>query len=571
MPRYVHIPCAKCRRDLRVRGEYLGRLVCCSHCGHEFSAHPGDGSDASGSLADPGPPTVSIADRDFGRRVTVPGVEALQDQDRSADRADQHDATSWPPREAQVELGRLRGLVRDLHEQLDESREECRHLPELRHALEMARSELDRLRPEVSRLRERAAEADRLEEELRDEHARTERLRIGDHRSGSNGAESRPGLGSAIERPGGNILPEPLAVFQVEGDGRAGWVIPGYEILGTLCDGAMGRVLKARQTSVDRIVAIKVLPDVLARDREHTERFWREVAIAARLAHPHIIATIDAGEADGRPYLVMEYVEGETIQDYLDMHPVFPERAAIRIVLALAEALGHLQRRGVIHRDVKPANVILTRDGGVKLLDLGLARPTADEDWGLTEAGMGVGTALYVSPEQVRGQIDVDIRGDIYSLGATLYHMVTGRAPYQGLTTAEVIRKLTDPKAPPTPPGAINPGLSCGLDAVIRAMMAQNREGRYRHPGDLILDLQRLLRGDRPLIAEPTTDELAVLAVGDAAEERPGPGAGVATIAGAVPAPGFAGDGWSWSPLILAPALLLVLALAVAVMLLVVR
>jgi tRNA A-37 threonylcarbamoyl transferase component Bud32 len=501
--------------------------------------------------------------------MTVPGDEAPHDQDQSAARSDSHDATSWRLHESQLELARLRGQVSDLHAQLDETRQECRHLPELRHALEVTRSELDRLRTEVSRLRARAADADRLEEELRGERARAERLRIGDHGSGSNGAESRPGPGNSIERPGGDISPEPVAGSRDDRDGRAGLVIPGYEILGTLCDGAMGRVLKARQASVDRIVAIKVLPVDLARDREHTERFRREAAIAARLSHPHIINTIDAGQADGRPYLIMEYVEGETIQDYLDVHPVFPERAALRIVLALAEALEHLHRRGFIHRDIKPANVMLTRDGGVKLLDLGLARPTADEDWGVTEAGMGVGTPFYVSPEQVRGQIDADIRSDIYSLGATLYHMVTGRAPYQGRTTAEVLRKLLDPKAPPASPGAINPGLSCGLDAVIGAMMARNKEGRYRHPGDLILDLQRLLRGDRPLIAEETTDGLSVLADGDATGVRPRPG--VAAIAGAAPASGSADDGRSWRLLILAPALLLVLALAVAVLLLVVR
>ncbi len=212
------------------------------------------------------------------------------------------------------------------------------------------------------------------------------------------------------------------------------FTIPGYQMLQTLGKGSMGVVFKARQVSVDRVVAIKVLLDPLAQNKEFIKRFEREAKIAAKLAHNNVVNAIDAGEVDGHYYFVMEYVEGVTIKDFLDKHNQFEEKDALRIVLAVAEALKHAHQRGLIHRDIKPENVILTRDGDVKLADLGLARLTDDEKWGLSEAGMAIGTPYYISPEQVRGQTNIDIRADIYSLGATLYHMVTGKVPYGGET-----------------------------------------------------------------------------------------------------------------------------------------
>ncbi len=207
--------------------------------------------------------------------------------------------------------------------------------------------------------------------------------------------------------------------------------IPGYQVISKIGKGSMGVVYKAKQMSVDRIVAIKILLDPLAQNKEFIKRFEREAKIAARLSHNNIVNAIDAGEVDGHYFFVMEYVEGPTIKDYLDKHKTFDEKEALRIVLAVAEALKHAHSRGLIHRDIKPENIILTRDA-VKLADLGLARITDDEKWGLSEAGMAIGTPYYISPEQVRGQTNIDIRADIYSLGATLYHMVTGRVPYGG-------------------------------------------------------------------------------------------------------------------------------------------
>jgi serine/threonine-protein kinase len=300
------------------------------------------------------------------------------------------------------------------------------------------------------------------------------------------------------------------------GESTKKFEIPGYQVIERLGKGSMGVVLKARQNSVDRIVAVKILLDALAQNKEFIKRFDREAKIAAKLSHNNVVNAIDAGEVNGHHYFVMEYVEGGTIKDTLDKKEMFEEKTALTIVLAVAEALKHAHQRGLIHRDIKPENVILTKDGGVKLADLGLARLTADEKWAMSEAGMAIGTPYYISPEQVRGQVDVDIRADIYSLGATLYHMVTGRVPYDGETAAEVMRKHVDKNTFITPPDHINTKLSSGLGVVVETMMAKNRENRYRNPDDLILDLKCLLQGESPMLAGQKPDDLATLAEGDA-------------------------------------------------------
>ena len=298
--------------------------------------------------------------------------------------------------------------------------------------------------------------------------------------------------------------------------------VPGYQILERLGKGSMGIVYKAKQTSVDRVVAVKVLLDALAVNKEFIKRFDREAKIAAKLQHNNIVNAIDAGEVNGHYYFVMEYVEGETIKDLMDKGRVFEEKMALKIVLAVAEALQHAHGKGLIHRDIKPENVILTKDGNVKLADLGLARPTADEKWAMSEAGMAIGTPYYISPEQVRGQVDVDIRADIYGLGATLYHMSTGKVPYDGTTPTEVMKKHVDKGCALVPPDHINSRLSSGLGEVVETMMAKNREDRYRNPDDLILDLKCLLAGERPMIAEQKAETLAGLAEGDYDEAADG-------------------------------------------------
>ncbi|MBX6314559.1 MAG: serine/threonine protein kinase, partial [Isosphaeraceae bacterium] len=299
------------------------------------------------------------------------------------------------------------------------------------------------------------------------------------------------------------------------GDTQKKFEIPGYQILDKIGKGSMGMVYKARQASVNRLVAVKVLLDALAQNKEFIKRFQREAEIAAKLSHNNIVGVIDAGEVNGHHYFVMEYVEGETIKDMLEKGRVFDEKTALKIIIPVAEALKHAHSRGLIHRDIKPENIILTKDGNVKLADLGLARLTADEKWAMAEAGMAIGTPYYISPEQVRGQVDVDIRADIYSLGATLYHMVTGRVPYDGETPSEVMKKHVDKNCVLVPPDHLNTRLSSGLGEVVETMMAKNRENRYRNPDDLLLDLKCLAQGERPMIAEQKADALESLAEGE--------------------------------------------------------
>jgi eukaryotic-like serine/threonine-protein kinase len=306
---------------------------------------------------------------------------------------------------------------------------------------------------------------------------------------------------------------------EVGGEGDGKFEVPGYVILDRIGKGSMGLVYKAKQASVNRVVAVKVLLDALAQNKEFIKRFRREAEIAAKLAHNNIVGVIDAGEVAGHHYFVMEFVEGETIKDMLERGKIFDEKVALKIVLAVAEALAHAHSRGLIHRDVKPENVILTKDGGVKLADLGLARPTADEKWAMSEAGMAIGTPYYISPEQVRGQVDVDIRADVYGLGATLYHMVTGQVPYTGDSPNDVMKKHVDKNVILVPPDHLNTRLSSGLGEVVETMMAKNRENRYRNPSDLILDLKCLLQGETPMIAAQKADSLANLAEGDADED----------------------------------------------------
>jgi eukaryotic-like serine/threonine-protein kinase len=321
-----------------------------------------------------------------------------------------------------------------------------------------------------------------------------------------------------------NVLTKSQAMRLIReiGETQKKFEIPGYQMIERIGKGSMGVVYKAKQNSVDRIVAVKVLLEALAKNKEFIKRFDREAKIAAKLSHNNIVNAIDAGEVSGNYYFVMEYIEGETVKDLIEKGKIFEEKTAVEIILAVGEALQHANQRGLIHRDVKPENILLTKDRMVKLADLGLARLTSDEKWAMSEAGMAIGTPYYISPEQVRGQVDVDIRTDIYSLGATFYHMVTGRPPYDGDTPNEVMKKHVDKNVNITPPDHLNTRLSSGLGEVVETMMAKNREDRYRSPDDLILDLKCLLQGERPMIAERKANALDSLAEGEATDDGGG-------------------------------------------------
>lgn len=280
--------------------------------------------------------------------------------------------------------------------------------------------------------------------------------------------------------------------------------IPGYQILEKLGAGAMARVFKARQVSLDRIVAIKVLADTLSKNPEFVDRFYKEGKAAAKLNHPNIVQAIDVGEARGAHYFVMEYVEGESLYDQLAKGKVYNEKEALRVIIQIARALEHAHQQGLIHRDVKPKNIMMTRDGQAKLADMGLARAATDMAAAQAEAGRAYGTPYYISPEQIRGEVNIDFRADIYSLGATLYHLVVGRVPFDGATPTAVMHKHL--KEPLTPPDHVNPNLTAGLGEVVEVMMAKDPKRRYASTTDLLMDLEAIAAGEPPLQARKQID-----------------------------------------------------------------
>lgn len=296
--------------------------------------------------------------------------------------------------------------------------------------------------------------------------------------------------------------------------------IPGYLILGKLGAGAMAVVYKARQLSLDRIVAIKVLPKKFTENKEYVERFYKEGKAAGKLNHANIVQAVDVGEAGGYHYFVMEYVEGKTLYDDLAEGKVYGEREALDVIIQVAEALRHAHSVGLIHRDVKPKNIMINKEGIVKLADMGLARETTDFEAAKMEKGKAYGTPYYISPEQIRGEMDVDGRADIYGLGATFYHLVTGRVPFMADDPAEVMRKHLKDQL--VPPDHINTSLSAGVSEVIEVMMAKNKKDRYSSVEELLIDLKAVRAGEAPMRAHRRMDvsELEQLEDGETVEDK---------------------------------------------------
>ncbi|MGA2070882.1 MAG: serine/threonine-protein kinase [Sedimentisphaerales bacterium] len=296
--------------------------------------------------------------------------------------------------------------------------------------------------------------------------------------------------------------------------------IPGYLILGKLGAGAMAVVYKGRQLSLDRIVAIKVLPKRFTENKEYVERFYKEGKAAAKLNHANIVQAIDVGEAGGYHYFVMEYVEGKTLYDDLAAGKVYGEKEALDVIIQVAEALRHAHSVGLIHRDVKPKNIMINKEGIVKLADMGLARQTTDFEAAKMEKGKAYGTPYYISPEQIRGEMDVDGRADIYGLGATFYHLVTGRVPFMADDPAEVMRRHLKDQL--IPPDHINTSLSAGVSEVIEVMMAKNKKDRYSNVEELLIDLKAVRAGEAPVRAHRRMDISALeqLEEGEPVEEK---------------------------------------------------
>jgi beta-lactam-binding protein with PASTA domain/serine/threonine protein kinase len=273
-----------------------------------------------------------------------------------------------------------------------------------------------------------------------------------------------------------------------------------YELHRRLGRGGMAEVYLARDLLLDRPVAVKVLFPALATDAGFVERFRREAQSAANLQHPNIVSVFDWGEANGTYFIVMEYVEGQTLAEMIHQEGrLHPDRAA-EITHDIAAALGFAHRNRVVHRDVKPGNVLITRDGGVKVADFGIARALSDStDQNLTKTGSVMGTATYFSPEQARGA-PVDPRSDIYSLGVVLYEMITGRPPFGGDNAVAIAYKHVQEN--PLPPRQIDPSLPDTLEAITLKCLAKNPANRYPTAQDLRADLRRYLDGSR-IMAEP--------------------------------------------------------------------
>ena len=276
-----------------------------------------------------------------------------------------------------------------------------------------------------------------------------------------------------------------------------------YEIGRVLGSGGMAEVFCGRDTRLTRDVAVKVLRADLARDPSFQTRFRREAQAAASLNHPAIVAVYDTGEETSGgatiPYIVMEYVEGRTLRDVLQAVGKFSAEQALETTADVCAALEFSHRAGIIHRDIKPGNVMVTSEGVVKVMDFGIARAITGSSVTMTQTAAVIGTASYLSPEQARGE-HVDARSDVYSTGVLLYELLTGLPPFRGDSPVSVAYQHVKEEAPP--PSVLAPGLLPSVDAIVMKALAKNVNNRYQSAAEFRDDLLRAAAG-RPVVATP--------------------------------------------------------------------
>ncbi len=263
------------------------------------------------------------------------------------------------------------------------------------------------------------------------------------------------------------------------------WAIPGYEIFGKVGEGGLGVVFKARQISMNRIVALKILHKRWLNDEEFKQRFLVEARLVGKLSHENLIKVFDVGKSDWKYYYSMEFIEGETLEEMIERDGPLDILLACDITLQILKAIKYLSRYEIVHCDIKPSNILITKEGLAKLGDFGFVR--ANLEIAETEEGSVLGTPDYISPEQALGSKTIDFRADVYSLGVTLFHMVAKRPPYEG-SVSTVMRKHIKGELPS--PKLYNPNVPESICRIIAKMCAKEPEDRYQTCDDLAEDLE---------------------------------------------------------------------------------